>query len=159
MEELDFQALLDRFAKDGFQKGEQIVLANFGTNQTLLSLIFQEPCNVRLINQKEEEGIINRQVHLFFGETVPCLANTKIPKARNRDDVLSDIIAGSLGLGQIVVLHNLPNRRILLDIGRNSHAFWRTYAIEGPEVYLEIHEYFPREPFEAIGWIRRETAW
>ena len=48
MEELDFQGLLDKFNTDGFQKGEQIILANFGTNQTLLSLIFQTPANVRI---------------------------------------------------------------------------------------------------------------
>ena len=46
---------------------------------------------------------------------------------------------------------------MLSCIGRDRTGFWRTYAIEGPEVYLEIHEYFPREPFEKVGWIQPEV--
>ncbi len=156
MEELDFQGLLDKFNTDGFQKGEQIILANFGTNQTLLSLIFQTPVNIKLINQREEGGVILRQVELRTADTLTAYATTHIPKSRNRGDVLLDITAGKMGLGQIVVIHNLPNRRSLVNVGRDKAAFWRTYTIEGPELFLEIHEHFPREPFEAIGWIKKE---
>ena len=155
MEELDFKALLDRFGKDGFQKGEQVILQNFGTNQTLLSVIFGVPNRLKLIDQREKDGEIARRVELYCGEQLVCYAATKIPKDKNLWDVIIDITAGQLGLGQIVVKHNLPNRRVLMDIGRNEHAFWRTYAIEGQEVYLEIHEYFPRAPFEKVGWIDR----
>ena len=105
MEELDFKGLLDRFGQDGFQRGEQVILANFGTNQTLLSLIFGVPNRVQLVDQRERDGEIKRQVHLICGETIVCFANTRIPMAKNRRDVLLDISAGTLGLGQIVVLH------------------------------------------------------
>jgi len=158
MEELDFQELLDRFGKDSFQKGEQIILANFGTNQTLLSLIFGVPNEVHVIDQVEKDGQIIRQVNLTCGGTIVCYANTKIPRARNQEDVLKDISAGQLGLGQIVVVHNLPTKRALIDIGRDSSGFWRTYAIDGLDIYLEIHEYFPREPFEEIGWIHKKGS-
>lgn len=152
MEELDFQALLDRFRKGGFTRGEKVILANFGTNQTLLSVIFDKPSHLRLIDQREKKGTINRLVNLVYGDTVCCIANTEIPRDRNRKDVIFDIAAGQLGLGQIVVKHNLPNRRALLDVGRDTVSFWRTYAIEGPEVYLKIHEHFPRQPFLDAGW-------
>ena len=155
MEELDFQALLDRFHRDGFTRGEKVILSNFGTNQTLLSVIFDKPSHLRLIDQKEVDGIINRAVNLVYGDTVCCIANTVIPRDRNRDDIILDITAGHLGLGQIIVTHNLPNRRLLLDVGRDQVSFWRTYAIEGPEIYLKIHEFFPRKPFEEVGWIDR----
>lgn len=155
MEELDFKALLDRFGQDGFQKGEQVILSNFGTNQTLLSIIFAEPNRLKLIYQKETEGEIARRVELYCGEQLVCYAATKIPKDRNRIEVMTDILEGKLGLGQIVVKHNLPNKRVLLDIGRDGYHFWRTYIIEGPEVYLKISEDFPREPFEKVGWIDR----
>lgn len=158
MEELDFGSLLDRFGEDGFQRGEQVILANFGTNQTLLSLIFGVPNRVQLVDQRERDGQIYRQVHLLCGETIVCHANTNIPMDRNRGDVLQDISAGKLGLGQIVVVHSLPNKRTLIDIGRDRTGFWRTYAIEGPEIYLEIHEYFPRQPFIDVDWIQQE-AW
>lgn len=153
MEELNFQALLDRFHKDGFTRGEKVILANFGTNQTLLSVIFDQPSRLQLVDQKESEGVINRLVNLIYGDTICCIANTVIPRARNRPDVILDIVAGQLGLGQIVVVHNLPNRRVLLDVGRDRVSFWRTYAIEGKEIYLKIHEHFPRQPFEEVGWI------
>lgn len=153
MEELDFQALLDRFEKGGFTRGEKVILANFGTNQTLLSLIFNKPCRLQLVNQYEKDGQINRLVNLFYGDILGCVANTVIPKNKNRDDVIFDISAGGLGLGQIVVVHNLVNQRQLLDVGRDEVSFWRTYAITGPEVYLKVHEYFLRKPFQSVDWI------
>ena len=157
MEELDFRGLLNHFADHGFQRGEQVILGHFGTVQTLLSLIFAEPVMVKLINQRKENGVILRQIELRAGETIVARANTRIPVSRNRDDVLTDIIAGTLGLGQIVVLHQIPNQRILQDVGRDKVAFWRTYLIQGPQLHLEIYEFFPREPFEAVGWLEREA--
>lgn len=153
MEELDFGSLLDRFRQDGFQKGEQVILSNFGTNQTMLSIIFGEPNRLEVICQREIDGEINRHVALYCGDLLVCRADTLILKDRNRIEVMADILDGKLGLGQIVVKHNLPNRRNLLEVGHNDNAFWRTYEIEGPDVYLKITEHFPREPFEKVGWI------
>ncbi len=154
MEELDFQGLLDHFTEKGFLKGEQVILGHFGTVQTLLSLIFEKPVNVRLTDQKEQEGAIIRSVNLMCEDTIVAYATTYIPKERNRPEVLFDISAGKLGLGQIVVTHQIPNKRNLINLGRNKVAFWRTYTIEGPQLFLDINEYFPREPFEAIGWLK-----
>lgn len=152
MEEFDFQGLLDRFHQGGFTRGEAIILANFGTNQTMLSLIFGKPCRLKLGDQGIRDGVINRQTFLYYGDVVGCIANTKIPLNRNRRDVIDLAYSSSMGLGQIVVHLNLPSRRNLLDIGRDREGFWRTYAIEGPEVYLEIHEHFSRLPLLAVGW-------
>ena len=157
MEELDFKGLLDHFTDHGFPKGEQVILGHFGTVQTLLSLVFGEPANIRLIDQKEKERVIIRQIELRAGDRLVGYANTRILRDRNRDDVLMDITAGRLGLGQIVVTHQIPNKRNLLDVGRDKVAFWRTYTIEGPQLFLEIHEFFPREPFEAVGWLEKEV--
>ncbi len=152
MEELDFKALLDRFKKDGFTRGEQVILANFGTNQTMLSIIFQVPNRLRLVDHKEKDGEMVRSVNLYCGDDLVCFANSTIPIARNRPEVARDVAGGSLGLGQIVVKYNLPNRRVLLDVGRDRAGFWRTYAIEGPDIYMRIHEFFPRDPFINAGW-------
>lgn len=153
MEELDFKALLDRFKEGGFPRGEQVILSNFGTNQTMLSIIFGLPNRLKVLDQREKDSQITRRVALYCGEELVCHAVTKIPKGKNQTEVISDIMAGQLGLGQIVVKHKLPNRRILMDIGHNADGFWRTYAIEGPELYLKIHEYFPRAPFIKVGWL------
>ncbi len=158
MEELDFQGLLDQFNAAGLERGEQVILGHFGTVQTLLSLIFREPVKVKLLEQEsrdnESENEILRSVHLLCEIGIVCYATTHIPLERNHPDVLADISAGTLGLGQIVVMHEIPNKRVLASVGRNPHAFWRRYTIEGPELLLQIHEYFPREPFEEVGWLK-----
>ena len=158
MEELDFQGLLDHFKQKGFQRGEQVILGHFGTVQTLLSLIFETPVNVCDIEMEEKNGDIIRRVNLKVGpddQLLVCHATSRIPVDRNRSDVLQAITSGKLGLGQIVVTNQIPNRRILQEVGRNKEAFWRAYTIEGPNLFLEIHEQFPREPFENVGWIDR----
>lgn len=156
MEELDFKGLLGHFARLGFQREEQVILGHFGTVQTLLSLIFGEPVNVRLDTQGEENGEINRVVELVCGETVVCFASTLIPLVKNSPEVLQDVADGSLGLGQIVRKHEIPHRRNLLKVGRDSRCFWRTYILEGPNLFFKITEVFPRERFEKIGWTQRE---
>ncbi len=160
MEELDFQGLLDQFNAAGFERGEQVILGHFGTVQTLLSLIFKEPVTVKVVEQEsrdnESENEILRSVHLLCEIGMVCYATSHIPLERNRSDVLADISAGTRGLGQIVVVHQIPNRRVLANVGRNPNAFWRDYTIEGPQLFLQIHEYFPRAPFEEVGWLQ---AW
>jgi chorismate-pyruvate lyase len=159
MEEMDFQGLLDRFNQGHYTRGEAVILSNFGTNQTMLSIIFNQPCRLEVEDQGmryyppgDTEGYIHRKVHLVYGKWRACEATTKIPLAYNCQAVLDMVLAGTRGLGQIVVELNLPNRRVLLDVGRDDKAFWRTYAIEGAELHFEVHEYFPREPLLAVGW-------
>ena len=103
-------------------------------------------------NESADE--ILRSVQLVCGIGIVCDATTHIPLERNRPDVIADISSGTLGLGQIVVVHAIPCKRVLVDVGGNIHAFWRKYTIQGPELLLRIHEYFPREPFEEVGWLR-----
>jgi len=158
MEELDFQGLLDKFDKDGFQRGEQVILGNFGTNQTLLTLIFQKPANVKNITIDETEGDIIRHVDLIAGEKTVGYATTHIPRNRNCQRVWEAVKAHQLGLGQIIVTYNLPSKRNLSDVGHDDKAFWRTYTIEGSDVFFEINEYYPRQPFEEVDWIKKKEV-
>ena len=152
MEELDFKSLLETLR--GFDRGERIILGNFGTVQTLLSLIFGQPVMVKLVEQKEEEGVIVRQAQLMAEDKVLCYTVSHIPKFRNRADVIHDICRGQMGLGQVLAYHQLSSWRSLIRVGGDHKLFWRTYNISGPEVYIQIEEIFVREPFEAVGWIR-----
>ncbi|KKM91166.1 hypothetical protein LCGC14_1231340 [marine sediment metagenome] len=158
MEELDFQGLLDKFGQDGFQKGEQVILGNFGTNQTLLSLIFQKPVNVKNIKVEEVHGVIIRGVDLVTDEQVVGHAITRVPGNRNSKKVWDAVLDRQLGLGQIIVTYNLPTKRVLVDVGHDDQAFWRTYTIEGADVFFEISETYPRKPFEEISWIHKEEG-
>lgn len=152
MEEMDFKGLLDRFQAGGFTRGEAVILANFGTNQTLLSIIYGKPCRLRLGDQGLQDGVIHRQTFQYFGDIMGCLANTTLPVDRNRKEVIDLVFSGDIGLGQIVVKLNIPNHRDLLEIGRDRLNFWRRYAIIGPELYMEIYEHFSRLPLLAVGW-------
>ena len=155
MEELDLNNLLETL-KD-FDRGEQVILGQFGTLQTLLSLVFGQSITVKLVNQHEEEGAIVRQVQLMAGDNLLCCAISRIPKSRNRDSVIHDISSGQLGLGQIIARHQLSTWYSLTGVGRDRCAFWRAYTIDGPEIHIQINETFRREPFEAIGWVRPMT--
>ena len=53
-------------------------------------------------------------------------------------------------------MHEIPNRRILGEVGKDKAAFWRTYTIEGSELFIEIHEHFYRRPLEEEGWLKPE---
>ncbi len=152
MEELDFNNLLQGFS--GFDRGERIILGHFGTVQTLLSLVFNRPVSVRLVDQCEEDGFIIRHTLLTTEEDLLCWAASRIPKSANRQDVIVDIREGRLGLGRIVARHQLVTQRSLKRLGRDEWAFWREYTIEGPDVCVQINETFRRKPFEAAGWTK-----
>lgn len=159
MEELKIGELLDHFKSQGFERGEKVILGYFGTVQTFLSLIFDTPVRVQLVDQRSEKGVIVRKVHLMAGDILACRAVSHIPEDdRNRKDVIYDISAGSLGLGQIVVKYAIPNRRDIEEVGRQPTdlpiaGFWRTYTISGPSLFIRIHEHFLRQPFVDIGWL------
>ena len=152
MEEIDQQGLLDMFS--GYSKGERVILGHFGTVQTLLALIYNTPVTVHLENQTyRNDNEIIRKVHLKAGDRVLCMAASQIFRDRNSPAVILDIVAGGLGLGQIIYKHNIPSKRHLLKVERDVQTFTRQYVIEGPELYLEISEVFMRKPFMDIGWV------
>ncbi len=163
MEELDFQGLLDRFNKDGFQRGERVILGHFGTVQTLLSLILDEPVTVRLRDQHETPSAISRCVDLMASDMAVCHAASVIPKALNHPDVYTNVLSGKLGLGQIVIKLGIANTRSLLTVGRDAVTFSRRYLISGgggiapgPKLHMEIEEVFPRSPFVIAGWLEKD---
>lgn len=153
VEELHIDRLLKEFNGSGFETGERVILGHFGTVQTLLSLILNEPVQVVVIDQLKSKGIFSRQVHIRVKESVICEAVSKIPVLGNRPEVIEDVTNGQLGLGQIIAKHDIKHTRKIKEIGRDNLNFWRTYNITGPVVKMEIREFFYREPFRKIGWL------
>lgn len=152
VEELELDSLLGSLKS--FDRGERIILGHFGTVQTLLSLILGQPVGVKLLDQHEEDGVIVRRVEFAAGDYALGLALSRIPRSKNRAYVIDDIVAGKLGLGQIIAAHKLSTWRKLSDLGKDDSSFWRTYRIVGPRVDLQICETFFRQPFEDMGWVR-----
>lgn len=153
MEELNIDALLEQFRDQGFERGEKVILGYFGTVQSLLSLIFDTVVTVHLHDQRTQDGEIVRNVTLLAGEVAVCNALSRIPEVKNRRDVIDDISAGNLGLGQIVVKYQIPTLRYIEDVGRDAIGFWRDYVIAGPSLRIRINEFFERKPFEDVGWL------
>jgi chorismate-pyruvate lyase len=153
VEELDFQALLDVFRSRGFQTGERVILGHFGTVQTLLTLVFNTPVTVRLVHQEHVSGAIRREVKLMAANRVVCEATSHILEERNRPEVLKDIWSGERGLGQIILLHAIPNKHRLITVHHDPNSFSRKYNISGPGLDIDICESFPRQPFVEAGWL------
>ena len=149
MEESDIEGLLQTL-NSRFTFLERLILGQSGTVVTFLSLVFGSPVTVNLVSQGECHDTIHRNVELICKSRNICRASSSIPKDRNRSEVIADILAGRLGLGHIVAKHNIPNRRILLHIDCTEHLFYRTYRIEGAEVYITITEWFPKKEYHAF---------
>ena len=155
MEESDIEGLL-RTLDSRFTFLERLILGQSGTVVTFLSLVFGNLVTVNLVSQWEcpdpskKDGTIHRNVELICKSRKICRASSSIPKDRNRSEVIDDILASRLGLGHIVAKHNIPNRRILLHIDCTEHLFYRTYRIEGAEVYITITEWFPKKEFQCV---------
>ncbi len=153
MEELHVEQLLKEFK--GFEVGERVILGHFGTVQTLLALIWDEPIYVELVGQYFTTELV-RTVNLRAGDRIVCRAKSKIPNEGNHANVMLDIMGGKLGLGQILARHDLQTHRKLLSVGRDKDEFWRTYIIKGEYVFIEIHESFPRGIYKEIGWLNND---
>lgn len=159
LEEMNIPGLLEHFQNGGFSRGERILLSNSGTNVTLLAVILARPIEVRLKDQYEKDGIMYRHVELVKVErdnksrSVVATARSRIPVANNLPEVVHDIVAGNIGLGHILVKHQLTTRRLLLEVDRSPEMFWRTYQIVGSGVDLTITEWFPRAVFEDAGFV------
>ena len=150
-EELDIQTALDRLKPYDLNRIERVLAGNTGTVQYLLSLWFDRLVEIHVSSQEEEEGWITRtgalRAALGTGPSLRsvCTVLSYIDLSRCRDDVISDVRFGRLGLGQIAVLHQIPTVRTLKDLQVTPAIIRRTYTMEGPGLYYEITETYPRE--------------
>ncbi|MDP3063845.1 MAG: hypothetical protein Q8O40_11650, partial [Chloroflexota bacterium] len=101
MEEMDLKALVAKFKDKQLSLVERVILSNDGTNVTLLSVIFQTPIQVRVVDQIEHPDRIVRVVDLETETLVVGRARSTIPTAKNEPEVLRLVEEKSLGLGHI----------------------------------------------------------
>jgi len=140
MEELEIQRLLGLL--NGFRPVERVLLSSAGTLQTVLSALFNEPVKVKVVEQYQEDDVIHRKVDLVAGDRVVCKAESEISVVR--EDVRSAILAGNMGLGQILSHLNIRPSFRLLEVGGDEDIFWRVYKLEAPGVSYTIKETFSR---------------
>ena len=146
MEELNIVLTLKRLEGFDLSPIERVLIAHTGTVQLLLSLWFREEVKMKVKRQWEQDGNIARWTSLYtdtFGEV--CSANSVIPLAQNAQEILEDVRAKSLGLGQIVVKHRVLPTRTLMGFDISPTELHRTYVLEGDRLRFTITESFSRE--------------
>ena len=146
-EELDIAAVLAELEPHNLSPIERVLAAHTGPVQLLLSLHFGTPVDVKLVEQREEHGELRRQAVLVLRRTgqEACFARSVIPIGANGPEVLADVRAGTLGLGQIAVRHRIPTERRVLEIAVTPAQVRRSYVMRGPGLHYRITEIFPRD--------------
>lgn len=135
-EVLDLPGLVGRFKGSDLSVIERILVVNDGTVQTTLSVIFNEPVNVRVLMQQERAGRIERDVALWVdngrgADLGVCKASTVIQTGENAGSVLFEVREQKLGLGQIIEKLGFTVTRQLGDYGSDETRLWRTYVLSG----------------------------
>lgn len=150
MEELRIGEVLEGLKDYDLNPIERVLAAHTGTVQLLLSLWFNEPVDVEGIKQKEGDGKIHRSVDLVCRHSRLTVAHAEsvIGLDDNSPEVLADIRAGKLGIGQIAVKHRVPVTRTLHEVQVAPHELSRFYSMQGPGLHYEIRETFPRYLYE-----------
>ena len=184
-EELDIPATLAKLGTPGvipLSPVERVLAGHTGTVVLLLSLYFNKPVKVLVVEQEEipagsrpigsdtseynAVGVIHRSVALVAGDWIVAKASTVIPLAENRFDVLEEIRRRDLGLGHIAVKLGFPTQRTIICIEATDEELSRTYVMQGrehlmsgPGLYYTITETFPRALYGALGPQLLQERW
>lgn len=152
-EELNIPEVLERLKPYELAPIERVLAAHTGTVQLLLSLWFNEPVDVQLLDQVQVHEEIRRSVALVLRDTrvEAATAKTIIPIRSNPLPILEAVWAGKLGLGQIAVARRIQTTRKLTKLEVNDDLLTRTYVMEGTSsrpLHFVIEETFPRRLYQ-----------
>ncbi len=135
---------------------ERLILANEGTVQTLLSVLFKIPIEVVVLNQIEK-GVIIRWSKLVADYSPDCKMTVCLAQSAISSDnpgFLTGIREMKMGIGQLISAKSLITRRTIKGFYSDENVFSRIYQIEDVGMTpLESHinclitEVFPKEPF------------
>ena len=161
MEEKKVEELLKKLDKYELGTLERVILANDGTVQSLLSVIFRVPVRVEIIAQMECYNNLYRWVKLVANyntiEQTVALAMSVIPLEANSKDFIDGLKEGKLGIGQLLSSLGFMTKREILGYYSDSESFARVYRITGKKSKEDkkcdilITEVFPKGLYEKIG--------
>lgn len=142
---------------------EKVILANEGTVQTLLSVVFGVPIKVEVLSQTESEHYIVRWARLVadYGNDLAitvCLAESIIDKKTEFNGFLTGIREKNMGIGQLLSACGLRTQRELLGFYSDKNTFSRNYSIStygydvkaGRGFKIIITEVFQKEAFKRL---------
>lgn len=165
MEEITEENIKKLIAKVPKDTGaiERLVLANDGTVQTLLSVLFNIPIKVEVIAQKEYSTYIIRWAKLV-AEYSPdikftvCLAESVVDKTTSYSGFINGLREKKMGVGQLLSSLHINTDRELLGFHSDDSNFSRTYSITSVKsddvnerpINIIITEVFPKAAFRRI---------
>jgi hypothetical protein len=133
----------------GFSPLERILLTCSGTLQGTLSAYFGQEILVKVVRQTvDDSGVIGRLAHLHDKYVVVCEANSRL--TIEREDVRGRVLAGDLGIGQVLETLGLRPSFQLDQVGEDPHHFWRLYTLRAPGVVYAIRESFPKTLYREV---------
>lgn len=158
--EENIKKLINKIPKD-CDPLERVVLANEGTVQTLMSVLFGVPIKVEVISQIELSSVIVRWARLIadYGSGMVitvCLAESVIDKSTSYNGFMNGIREKNSGIGQLLSACCIKTTRELLGFYSDSSIFSRTYRISGgdsrieKEVSIIITEVFQKDAFKML---------
>ena len=142
---------------------EKVILANEGTVQTLLSVVFGVPIKIEVLSQIEAETYIVRWVRLVanYGNDLAitvCLAESIIDKNNIFEGFLTGIREKNMGIGQLLSACGIRTERELLGFYSDKNTFSRNYSISthgydiraGRGFKIIITEVFQKDAFKRL---------
>ena len=142
---------------------EKVILANEGTVQTLMSVVFGVPIKIEVLSQTEAETYIVRWVRLVAdyggGEAITvCLAESIIDKKTEFQGFLTGIREKNMGIGQLLSACGIRTQRELLGFYSDKNTFSRNYSISthgydiraGRGFKIIITEIFQKDAFKRL---------
>ncbi len=160
--EANIKKLIEKIPADATPL-EKVILANTGTVQTLMSVIFGVPIKVEVIAQTESNSYIVRWVRLLAdyggGEIITvALAESIIDKKTDLNGFLTGIREKNMGIGQLLSACCIRTERTLLGFYCDKNVFSRTYNIStygsdadaGRQLNITITEVFQKSAFKRL---------
>ena len=126
---------------------KKILLAETGTVEQILSILTNSETGVNIVKQAEDREFIIRDVCIVSkkdGETL-VNARSRFFLANLPRDIINQIRRKNLGIGNIIIGHELETFRKIIKIGYNSKSdsIFRVYhIIHRGKVAIQIREYF-----------------
>ena len=126
---------------------KKILLAETGTVEQILSILTNSETEVNILKQTEDRELIIRDVCIVSkkdGETL-VNARSRFFLANLPRDIINQVRRKNLGIGNIIIGHELETFRKIIKIGYNSKSdsIFRVYhIIHRGKVAIQIREYF-----------------
>lgn len=137
---------LERRSGITLETPQKILLAETGTVEQLLSILVGSDIKVRIVEQKEQRGVIARK-SIIATESGRVLleANSRIITRSLPPAIVKQIRSQRKGIGSIIQNTGLETSRRITDIGydpKSMHIFRRYKIMHKKKTAIEIKEVF-----------------